>query len=83
MDLPPNFIQNIDYNGPTWKSLKLWLESVQQTKIGMLISEPTHDKSNQIRGALAMLQQILALEKAATQAAQNGNYPNDTTRAYR
>jgi len=65
MALPPDFLQYVDFNGPTWKTIKGWLEEKKTIKTDLLIAEPTHDKSNQIRGSLQFINEILALEKAA------------------
>ena len=54
--------QYINYNGQDWTALKLWLEGVQAQKIRLLVAATNHDESNKIRGSLAMIQQILALE---------------------
>lgn len=66
MKLPPDFAKNLDVNSPTWKIIKLWLEDKREVKVNLLISAETHDKSNQIRGSLQFINEILALEKAAT-----------------
>lgn len=60
--LPQDFEQYMEFQGATWKTLKTWLEEKKATKIGILISADTHDKSNQIRGALSIIEEILALE---------------------
>ena len=65
MAVRPDFINHIEFNGPTWKALKMWMEDKKQTKIDLLIGAETHDKSNQIRGSLQFINEILALEKAA------------------
>lgn len=65
MALPPDFLQYVDFNSPTWKTIKAWLEEKKVIKTDLLISADTHDKSNQIRGSLSFINEILALEKAA------------------
>ena len=55
----------IDFNGPTWRGIKMWAEDKRNTKVSMLIGADTHDKSNQIRGAIQLLSELLALEQAA------------------
>jgi hypothetical protein len=60
----------ISFEGRDWTVLKAWLQEMRNQKIGLLIQSENHDKSNQIRGSLAMIQQILQLENAAEQAAQ-------------
>ena len=69
--------QHINFAGSDWNALKLWLLATQENKIGLLVSADSHDKSNQIRGSLAMLREILALERAAEMAAQQGVRPDE------
>lgn len=54
----------INYHGQDWNNFKLWLQARFDTKVSLLIAEPSHDKSNQIRGAISFINEILALEKA-------------------
>jgi hypothetical protein len=56
---------HVNFHGPDWTAIKLYLEQVKENKIGLLIQAKDHDTSNQIRGALSMIQQLLALESAA------------------
>lgn len=65
-----DFSKFIEFQGVTWKNLKLYLEDLKKTKLDLLVSADTHDKSNQIRGAISVISQILALENAANSAAQ-------------
>lgn len=67
-----DYSQYIDFNSETWRAVAAWADQTQQLKVKMLIGEPTHDKSNQIRGSLSMIGELLALEKAAKQAANRG-----------
>ena len=63
--------EHITFAGRDWQLIKAWLEEVKEKKIGLLIQSDNEIKSNQIRGSLAMLAEILALEsKAASKAAQ-------------
>lgn len=57
----------INFEGQDWKILKTWLGQVKENQIGLLIQAKDNDRSNQIRGSLAMLQQLLALEKQAAE----------------
>lgn len=57
----------INFHGPEWAVLKAWLMTKQETQMGILTSDITHDTSNKIRGSLALIREILALEKAALQ----------------
>lgn len=63
----------INFNGPEWAVLKKWLETKQEVQLGMLVSDVAHDQANKIRGALGLIREILALEKAAEMAATNRN----------
>ncbi len=60
-----NYSEVIDFNGPTWRVIKAWAEEKKATKIQMLIGADSHDKSNQLRGSLLLITELLALEKAA------------------
>ena len=73
MALPPDFLQYVEFNSSTWKTIKGWLEEKKKTKTELLIGADTHDKSNQIRGALQFINELLALEQAAAQGRTNGN----------
>lgn len=66
-DLP-----NINYNGPEWAALKQALLTVQERKVNLLVQAETHDASNKIRGAIQLLTEILAWEKAAIQRIERG-----------
>lgn len=63
----------INFHGPEWKTLKLWLEQKQQQKTEMLVSAKDHDSSNQLRGAITFIKELLAQERAAAQAAHVGH----------
>jgi AMMECR1 domain-containing protein len=69
----------INFNGPEWAVLKVWLENKQETQLGMLVSDVAHDQANKIRGALGLIREILALEKAAAQAATRNNVSDPRT----
>lgn len=64
--------EHINFHGQDWHNLKLYLNSSLDKKIGMLVQESTHDKSNQIRGAILMIKELLALEKASVKDANRG-----------
>jgi len=70
-------LTQLDVNTPTWKLLKAWLEKKKETKIGLLIGSKDHDESNRLRGALSIIDELFAAEKAAILAAQKGNPLND------
>lgn len=59
-----NPVDHIDFEGPTWRALKMYLEQAKERKVAMLIGESTHDKSNQIRGSIGFIAELLALEKS-------------------
>lgn len=63
---------HLAFAGRDWQILKRWLEETKAVKVGLLIAATEHDKSNQIRGSLSMIDAILALETAAHRAAQQG-----------
>lgn len=64
MALPPDYLSYIDFNGPVWRVIKMFLEEKKKTKTDLLIQADSHDTSNKIRGALQMINELLALEKA-------------------
>lgn len=55
----------INFGGPEWTAMKTWLTEQKENKVNLLIAAPDQDTSNKIRGALSMIQQILALEESA------------------
>lgn len=59
--------QYIQYEGQQWQVLKQYLLQVKESKIGLLVSAKDHDESNKIRGAIFMINQLLALEETAKQ----------------
>lgn len=56
---------NINFAGPEWESLKRWLLQAKERKTDLLLRAETWDDSNRVRGAIAMINEILAHEKAA------------------
>ena len=78
-DMLPDLANSLDVNTPTWKLMKAWLEKKKETKTSMLVGSKEHDESNRIRGALSVIDELLALEKAAILAARNGHRTHDTT----
>lgn len=55
----------INFHGPDWNTLKLYLEQQKQYQLDKLVAADSHDASQKIRGMLLMIKQILALESAA------------------
>lgn len=64
--------EHIMFEGRDWQVLKAWLNEKYENKVGMLITSTNHDQSNEIRGALKMIKEILQLEHAAKLAAKRG-----------
>lgn len=56
---------HVNFHGPDWNAIKIFLEQVKEVKIGLLVQAVEHDESNKIRGALSLIQQLLAYDKAA------------------
>lgn len=65
--------EQIMFHGRDWALLKAYLVHQKELKLQMLVSATDHDKSNHIRGALGMIQALLALESAAEQAANRNS----------
>lgn len=59
----------INFYGADWAATKKWLLDSREKKIGLLVSATDHDTSNKIRGAISVINEILALEEAAIKAA--------------
>ena len=55
----------INFNGPEWNVLRIYLKEMQDRKTAMLIAENSHDESNKIRGAIIVIRELLRLETAA------------------
>jgi hypothetical protein len=56
---------DINFYGNDWRILEMWLAESKEKKVGLLINEPTHDKSNRLRGSLDMINELLRLKNAA------------------
>lgn len=61
----PNIDNYIQYDSNAWQVLKTYLLAVKETKVGLLVQATDHDESNRIRGAISLINQILALEETA------------------
>lgn len=59
----------INFYGQEWAATKKWLLESKEKKIGLLVSATDHDTSNRIRGAIQVINELLALEEAAVKAA--------------
>lgn len=60
-----DYTSYIQYEGQQWQVLKQHLLQVKESKIGLLVSATDHDESNRIRGAISVINQLLALEETA------------------
>lgn len=67
-----DYLEHIQFDGATWKALKHHLELVKQNKVRLLVAAETHDESNRIRGAIQLLDQLVALDKPTMQSANRG-----------
>lgn len=63
----------INFNSAEWAAIKQMLLDKQEKKINLLIQADTHDKSNQLRGSLMVITELLGLEDAARRAATRGH----------
>lgn len=61
--------EHINFYGPDWTAIKRILLEKKETKTNLLIQADTHDKSNQLRGSLSVINELLSLENAARKAA--------------
>ena len=55
----------INFGTHEWKVIAAWLEQQKAVKIGMLVGSDSHDKSQELRGAIKMIDQMLSLEKTS------------------
>lgn len=60
-----DYLEYLSFDSQQWQVLKQYLLQTKETKVGLLVSATDHDESNRIRGAISMIQQILALEETA------------------
>lgn len=54
-----------NFHGPEWESFKRWLLQTKERKTDLLVQASTWDESLKLRGALSLISEILAEEKAA------------------
>lgn len=66
------YLEHVQFEGATWRALKHHLEVKRNNKVGMLVASTDHDESNRIRGAINMLDELLALDKPTMQSANRG-----------
>lgn len=55
----------MNYHGPEWEAFKRWLLQTKERKTDLLIQAGSWDDSLKLRGALSLISEILAEEKAA------------------
>lgn len=55
----------VDFGGPQWTAIKLYLEEAKESKIGLLIAPQDERKSDNLRGAIEFINQLLREEAAA------------------
>lgn len=58
-----NYLEHIQFEGATWKALKHHLEVKRNNKLGLLLRSATWDDANKVKGAIAVLDELLALDK--------------------
>lgn len=66
---PVNLKAIISMHSPEWAGLKKWALREKELLVQKLIKAETHDKSNELRGAIKFIDQLLAVEKDAAIAA--------------
>ena len=60
----------VNFGGPDWNAIKMYLEHHKEVKIGSLISATDEKKADRLRGAIEFINQILN-EAAAAQRPQH------------
>ncbi len=55
----------IGTNGPEWAAIKRWLEDQHKELTRKLINANAHDQSNELRGAIKLIEKLLLAEEAA------------------
>lgn len=55
----------VNYYGPEWESVRRWLLQAKERKTDLLLQASSWDESLKLRGAIGMISEILAEEKAA------------------
>lgn len=68
-----NLIAHINFNGPEWTAIKRWLQEQRDLEVQKLIKAKTQEDSNDYRGAIRKLDQLLNSEKDAQMASQQGH----------
>jgi hypothetical protein len=68
-----NLSAHVSFNGPEWQAIKRWLQEQKESEVNKLIKAKTQDESNEYRGAIRKLDQLLNAEKDAHMASQQGH----------
>lgn len=66
---PVNLKAIISMHSPEWAGLKKWALRERELLIQKIIRAETHDETNELRGAIKFVEQLLAVEKDAAIAA--------------
>jgi hypothetical protein len=60
--------KHLNFNGPDWTALRMYLQEQEATKLSLLLGAKTHDDTNELRGAVKFIRHLLAIEKTAKTA---------------
>lgn len=60
----------LNFHGPEWSTLKLYLEEQRNLKVRQLIGSSDHDASQKLRGTIEFIELLLRQEEAALRAAR-------------
>lgn len=64
-----NLKARISLYGPDWVAMKEWLNIEREHILGKLLKAKTHDEAQEHRGAIALIDKLLFVEKDAAMAA--------------
>lgn len=68
-----DLFKKISPHSSEWRAMKEELLTLRTTRVSQLVgSDTTHDKSNQLRGAIQLIDMLLLAEEAALKAANRG-----------
>lgn len=68
-----NLAAHINIHGQEWQAIKRWLQEQRELEVQKLVRAKTHDESNEYRGAIRKLDQLLNTEKDARMASEQGH----------
>lgn len=57
--------KHINFNGSEWHSLREWLAEQDSNKVSMMLGATTEKETNELRGAIKFIRQLLAIESSA------------------